>query len=164
MSCVTWLGRIVTRVFATGLVHHQQSVVNANGGGLISFSSFSSIFRRNFQSVSSSSSAAAGLLSSSFIAKETAEEIARMSTKKSTICRTLHERWSDLHLGPGFVSVVSGLPKDFASSTFRKGQFGDDAWFIARNKSADVIGELILSNFDGIGGLGFNFRLLECIC
>ncbi len=45
------------------------------------------------------------------------------------------------------MSVVSGLPKDFTASRFRRGQFGDDAWFIARNLSADVIGVA-----DGVGG------------
>uniref|UniRef100_A0A6M2DKC7 Protein phosphatase n=1 Tax=Xenopsylla cheopis TaxID=163159 RepID=A0A6M2DKC7_XENCH len=48
---------------------------------------------------------------------------------------------------PHFVSVVCGFPKDFSSASIRKGQFGDDAWFAAKNKCVDVIGVA-----DGVGG------------
>lgn len=39
------------------------------------------------------------------------------------------------------VSAVCGFPKELANARFKKGQFGDDAWFTAKYKSADVIGE-----------------------
>ncbi|GLG98465.1 Phosphatase PTC7-like protein [Gryllus bimaculatus] len=45
------------------------------------------------------------------------------------------------------VSAVCGFPKELAYTKFRKGQFGDDAWFMAKYKSADVIGVA-----DGVGG------------
>ncbi|TGZ47424.1 Uncharacterized protein DBV15_00090 [Temnothorax longispinosus] len=38
------------------------------------------------------------------------------------------------------VSAVCGFPKDFARSRIRRGQFGDDAWFTARFRTAEVIG------------------------
>lgn len=45
------------------------------------------------------------------------------------------------------VSAVSGFPKDQVNAKCRKGQFGDDSWFIARYKTADVMGVA-----DGVGG------------
>lgn len=48
---------------------------------------------------------------------------------------------------PYLLSAWSGFPKDFSSSLVRRGQFGDDACFIARHKSADVLGVA-----DGVGG------------
>ena len=39
------------------------------------------------------------------------------------------------------VSAVCGFPKELAHARLKKGQFGDDAWFIAKYKSADVIGK-----------------------
>lgn len=38
------------------------------------------------------------------------------------------------------VSVVCGFPKDLVNTKVKKGQFGDDAWFSAKFKSADVLG------------------------
>ncbi|EEB14038.1 5-azacytidine resistance protein azr1, putative [Pediculus humanus corporis] len=52
-------------------------------------------------------------------------------------------RKRDSHL----VSAVCGFPKDFFFSALRKGKFGDDAWFSAKYKTADVIGVA-----DGVGG------------
>lgn len=43
---------------------------------------------------------------------------------------------------PRIFSAVSGFPKDFTNACLKKGQFGDDAWFTAKCKTADVIGEL----------------------
>lgn len=49
---------------------------------------------------------------------------------------------------PRILSAVSGFPKDFTNACFnKKGQFGDDAWFSAKCKTADVIGVA-----DGVGG------------
>ncbi|XP_073982119.1 protein phosphatase PTC7 homolog [Rhodnius prolixus] len=48
---------------------------------------------------------------------------------------------------PHILSVVSGFPKELPKSKFKKGQFGDDAWFTAKVKSADVLGVA-----DGVGG------------
>lgn len=45
----------------------------------------------------------------------------------------------DSHL----VSAVCGFPKQFVNARLRKGQFGDDAWFSAKFKTADVIGKTI---------------------
>lgn len=45
------------------------------------------------------------------------------------------------------VSAVCGFPKELAHARLKKGQFGDDAWFTAKYKSADVIGVA-----DGVGG------------
>jgi len=39
------------------------------------------------------------------------------------------------------VSAVCGFPKDFARGRIRRGQFGDDAWFTAKFKAAEVIGK-----------------------
>ena len=54
---------------------------------------------------------------------------------------------------PHFLSVVCGFPKDFAQAKQKKGQFGDDAWFSAKIKSADVLGrcEFVLNQFSFIG-------------
>nr|CAD7453932.1 unnamed protein product [Timema tahoe] len=45
------------------------------------------------------------------------------------------------------VSAVCGFPKELANAKLKRGQFGDDAWFTARYKSAEVIGVA-----DGVGG------------
>ncbi|XP_047003031.1 protein phosphatase PTC7 homolog [Schistocerca americana] len=45
------------------------------------------------------------------------------------------------------VSAVCGFPKELSHAKFRKGQFGDDAYFTAKYKSAEVIGVA-----DGVGG------------
>nr|CAD7601255.1 unnamed protein product [Timema genevievae] len=37
------------------------------------------------------------------------------------------------------VSAVCGFPKELANAKLKRGQFGDDAWFTARYKSAEVI-------------------------
>jgi len=141
----------VTRVFVTGF--HNTPLPNSSC--VVAAAATSPIFRRNFWS---NSNLLQEFTSSSDkdkdgggIERETQNEIARMSAAAAAasatstprqICRTLHSKWEDFHLGPGFVSVVSGLPKDFGAATFRRGQFGDDAWFIARNSNADVIGEI----------------------
>ncbi|ODN05843.1 Protein phosphatase PTC7 [Orchesella cincta] len=141
MSCATWLGRVVTRIFVAGL--H-----NSLGEQI-----FASEIARGHRHLSSSSSSSETSTNNNneeqlgeLMKKATEKEVARISLA-SQMCRALHSTWHDFHLGAGFVSVVSGLPKDFASSHFRRGQFGDDAWFIARNTSADVIGVA-----DGVGG------------
>lgn len=41
---------------------------------------------------------------------------------------------------PYLVSAVCGFPKEKIFKRLIKGQFGDDAWFTARNKSAEVLG------------------------
>lgn len=43
-----------------------------------------------------------------------------------------------------FISAVCGFPKDFARGRIRKGQFGDDAWFSAKFKTVEVIGNINL--------------------
>ncbi|XP_039292442.1 protein phosphatase PTC7 homolog [Nilaparvata lugens] len=48
---------------------------------------------------------------------------------------------------PQFLSAVCGFPKEFANARIKKGQFGDDAWFTAKFKTADVLGVA-----DGVGG------------
>ncbi|RZF45301.1 hypothetical protein LSTR_LSTR011117 [Laodelphax striatellus] len=48
---------------------------------------------------------------------------------------------------PQFLSAVCGFPKEFTNARLKKGQFGDDAWFTAKFKSADVLGVA-----DGVGG------------
>lgn len=48
---------------------------------------------------------------------------------------------------PQLLSAVCGFPKDFHESKLPKGKFGDDAWFAAKWKSADVLGVA-----DGVGG------------
>lgn len=46
-----------------------------------------------------------------------------------------------------FISVASGFPKNLGQSKYKPGKMGDDAWFIANTKSADVLGVA-----DGVGG------------
>lgn len=41
---------------------------------------------------------------------------------------------------PYLVSAVCGFPKEKVFKRLIKGQFGDDAWFTARSKSAEVLG------------------------
>ena len=41
-----------------------------------------------------------------------------------------------------FISAVCGFPKDFTRGRIRKGQFGDDAWFSAKFKTVEVIGNV----------------------
>lgn len=43
---------------------------------------------------------------------------------------------------PHIVSAVSGFPKELAHARLRKGQFGDDSWFFAKYRTADVLGKL----------------------
>ena len=43
-----------------------------------------------------------------------------------------------------FISAVCGFPKDFTRGRIRKGQFGDDAWFSAKFKTVEVIGNVTL--------------------
>lgn len=135
MSCATWLGRVVTRIFVAGLHNSVGEQIFA-----------SEVARNRYLSSSSSSEASASDSENNneelgeLMKKATEKEVARISLA-SQMCRALHSTWHDFHLGAGFVSVVSGLPKDFSSSHFRRGQFGDDAWFIAKNNSADVIGK-----------------------
>jgi len=42
---------------------------------------------------------------------------------------------------PHLVYAVCGFPKDFSTYKYKKGQFGDDAWFAAKTKTAEVLGE-----------------------
>lgn len=42
---------------------------------------------------------------------------------------------------PHILSAVCGFPKDFKHAKLRKGQFGDDAWFFSKSKTADVFGK-----------------------
>lgn len=45
---------------------------------------------------------------------------------------------------PHILSAVSGFPKNLQTASLNtKGKFGDDAWFSAKWKTADVIGRLI---------------------
>lgn len=48
---------------------------------------------------------------------------------------------------PHLVSAVCGFSKERKIQRLVKGQFGDDAWFTAKHKSADVLGVA-----DGVGG------------
>ncbi|CAH0390608.1 unnamed protein product [Bemisia tabaci] len=48
---------------------------------------------------------------------------------------------------PCMLSAVCGFPKDFAKSVSLRGKFGDDAWFTAKSRTADVLGVA-----DGVGG------------
>lgn len=42
---------------------------------------------------------------------------------------------------PQLLSAACGFPKEFSKRTrLQKGKFGDDAWFSAKWKSADVLG------------------------
>lgn len=41
------------------------------------------------------------------------------------------------------VSAVCGFSKERKIQRLVKGQFGDDAWFISKYKSADVLGKLL---------------------
>ncbi|KAF5277329.1 hypothetical protein FQR65_LT16004 [Abscondita terminalis] len=48
---------------------------------------------------------------------------------------------------PHFISAVCGFPKERKIQRLIRGQFGDDAWFTAKFKTADVLGVA-----DGVGG------------
>ncbi|KAF2902119.1 hypothetical protein ILUMI_04068 [Ignelater luminosus] len=48
---------------------------------------------------------------------------------------------------PHIISAVCGFPKERRIQRLIKGQFGDDAWFTAKYKTADVLGVA-----DGVGG------------
>lgn len=48
---------------------------------------------------------------------------------------------------PHFVSVVCGFPKDFLTSKYKPGKYGEDSWFKASTSTADVLGVA-----DGVGG------------
>jgi hypothetical protein len=43
--------------------------------------------------------------------------------------------------GPRLVTAVAGFPKDLNLGSLRRGQFGDDSYFVVRHKLGDVIGE-----------------------
>lgn len=49
------------------------------------------------------------------------------------------------------VYAVCGFAKDMANAKVRKCQFGDDAWFAAKTKTADVLGKSKVLRL----GLGF---------
>lgn len=44
---------------------------------------------------------------------------------------------------PHILSAACGFPKEFTHARLKKGQFGDDAWFSAKYKTADVIGKFL---------------------
>ncbi|XP_004534989.1 protein phosphatase PTC7 homolog [Ceratitis capitata] len=48
---------------------------------------------------------------------------------------------------PHFVSVVCGFPKDFLTSKYKPGKYGEDSWFKTSTTHADVLGVA-----DGVGG------------
>ncbi|XP_017485946.1 PREDICTED: protein phosphatase PTC7 homolog, partial [Rhagoletis zephyria] len=48
---------------------------------------------------------------------------------------------------PHFVSVVCGFPKDFLTSKYKPGKYGEDSWFKTSTTNADVLGVA-----DGVGG------------
>lgn len=48
---------------------------------------------------------------------------------------------------PHFVSVVCGFPKDFPTSKYKPGKYGEDSWFKTSTTNADVLGVA-----DGVGG------------
>ncbi|XP_067639066.1 protein phosphatase PTC7 homolog isoform X3 [Eurosta solidaginis] len=41
---------------------------------------------------------------------------------------------------PHFVSVVCGFPKDFLTSKYKPGKYGEDSWFKTSTTNADVLG------------------------
>lgn len=141
MSVVSWLGRVISRALVTGL--------QTNG---ISNYYLADRFR-DIQALQYSTNDSVTFSDANTSGKKAVEAPKcenlppQIGIRTSEMCRALNSRWQGLRLGPGFVSVVSGLPKDFSSSTFRRGQFGDDAWFIARNNNADVIGKELIENF-----------------
>lgn len=47
---------------------------------------------------------------------------------------------------PCMLSAVCGFPKDFAKSVSLRGKFGDDAWFTAKSRTADVLGKFLPSD------------------
>lgn len=48
---------------------------------------------------------------------------------------------------PHFVSVVCGFPKDFLTSKYKPGKYGEDSWFKTSTSNSDVLGVA-----DGVGG------------
>ncbi|XP_075154607.1 protein phosphatase PTC7 homolog [Haematobia irritans] len=48
---------------------------------------------------------------------------------------------------PHFVSVVCGFPKDFLTSKYKPGKYGEDSWFKTSTATSDVLGVA-----DGVGG------------
>ncbi|XP_011294082.2 protein phosphatase PTC7 homolog [Musca domestica] len=48
---------------------------------------------------------------------------------------------------PHFVSVVCGFPKDFLTSKYKPGKYGEDSWFKTSTLNSDVLGVA-----DGVGG------------
>ncbi|KAM7348392.1 protein phosphatase PTC7 homolog [Cochliomyia hominivorax] len=48
---------------------------------------------------------------------------------------------------PHFISVVCGFPKDFLTSKYKAGKYGEDSWFKTSTSNADVLGVA-----DGVGG------------
>lgn len=49
---------------------------------------------------------------------------------------------------PELVSAVCGFSKERKIQRLIKGQFGDDAWFTAKYKTADVLGNYLFISFD----------------
>ncbi|CAG7725362.1 unnamed protein product [Allacma fusca] len=141
MSCVTWLGRVISRALVTGI----QSNVISNCYLVDRFRDFQTLQYFSTDTTTTNDN------NNQKVEDQTPVKCQdlppQISLRSSDMCRALDTRWPGLRIGPGFVSVVSGLPKDFSCSTFRRGQFGDDAWFIARTNNADVIGVA-----DGVGG------------
>lgn len=42
---------------------------------------------------------------------------------------------------PHFISVVCGFPKDFLTSKYKPGKYGEDSWFKTSTSNADVLGK-----------------------
>jgi len=149
MNCVTWLGRFLNRVLVTGI----QPGIGENGvsptkvrGRYMSTST-----RKFLQSCENDKWISNG-------DKSCTTESSNNNNPAKSMIKAFHSQLNEIKVGPGFVSAVSGLPKDFSTATFRQGQFGDDAWFIAKNKNADVIGVA-----DGVGGWRSKFLFFEFV-
>lgn len=42
---------------------------------------------------------------------------------------------------PHFISVVCGFPKDFLTSKYKPGKYGEDSWFKTSTSNSDVLGK-----------------------
>lgn len=45
---------------------------------------------------------------------------------------------------PHFISVVCGFPKDFLTSKYKPGKYGEDSWFKTSTSNADVLGKFYI--------------------
>lgn len=139
--------RLVNCLFTNlRLLSQSFSLRNIQASPSLSFISTSPLSLSTFSYYSSSSSSSSPSALQQHNNNATATSLVtsrRASSTLTTAAASSARSLSTLHL----VTAYSGFSKDLTSPLCKKGVIGDDAWFIASQKSMDVLGVA-----DGVGG------------